>query len=69
MTKACVGRRYTANAVCARRQGLASCDELERNVHDNSTGVLGVGTYAQPKQASQSKYKLSNIDFFMISPC
>src|ERR1700680_2925912 len=49
-------RRQTANAVCARWQGLASCDELERNFHDNSAGVLGAGTYAQSKQASHSKY-------------
>src|ERR1700730_15533946 len=72
-------RRQTANAVCARWQGLASCDELERNFHDNSTGVLGAGTYAQPKQASHSKYYgkirlhssplFTNFDLFIEDNC
>src|SRR6202162_975178 len=48
--------RETANAVCARRHGPGSSNKLERNLGNNSLGVLSAGTCAQPKQASQSKY-------------
>ena len=44
------------NAVCSRRKRLATGRKFERDIHNDLVYALGAGTYAQPKQASQSKY-------------
>ena len=56
MTKAQGLRRDTTNAVCSCRKRLTPGHKFERDIYSELVYLLGTGTYAQAKQASQSKY-------------
>jgi len=49
-------RRYTTNAVRPCGEGFTPGHKVERDIYREFVYVLGTGTYAEPKQASQSKY-------------
>jgi hypothetical protein len=49
-------RRYTTNAVRACGKGFTPGHKVERDIYSEFVYILGTGTYAQPKQASQGKY-------------